>query len=819
MTARLLFSTLTYLLLLNGVTIAQDSPPESTPPQDANDSEASSGSKKVPPKPNGIKKYDEVITEDAESDPGLFLVHRVDDKLYYEVPVEVIGKPMLLVTQIAGTTAGYSYAGMPAGDRVVRWEFRDAEETVLLRDVNYTIRADADDPINDAVVASSIEPIIATFKVQAYGKDKSMVIDVTSLFTSDVAELSVKDQINAAGADSKRSFIEEVKSFPENIEAKILLTYKPKGSSSANPFLAGGGNSDSITVQVRYSMVVLPSDPMKPRRFDARVGFFNVGFEDYSSEKHQVENIKYVTRWRLVKKDPEADISDPVKPIVFYVSREVPEKWKPYVKKGIEAWQPAFEKAGFSNAILAGEPPTPQEDPDWDPEDARISSIRWLPSTTENAFGPHVHDPRTGEILEADVRMYHNVIKLCRDWYFIQASPSDERARDFPMPDDLMGELIAYVVAHEVGHSLGFPHNMKASSSYTVEQLRDPEFTKEYGTEASIMDYGRFNYVAQPGDGASLIPVVGPYDKFAVEWGYKPFPDAESFQAEKAALDAIVARQLEDPMLLFGGVNPSQDPSAQTEDLGSDSVAATELGLKNLERVASYLVEATSDSNEDYSLLQNMYDELISQFRREAGHVANVVGGFIQRNAYYGDADSRFTPVPVEKQREAVAFLLEHAFQTPKYLVDSEITLRLEANGAVDRILSMQQSLLDTLMRESRLGRMAEHATRTKGEAYRPIDLIKDLTDGIFTEVENDDPVIDLYRRNLQRAYSQMLIDLVKEESGSDLSALARGELVRIGQLLEASDDIEETNDLTTLYHLQDIAARIDNALDLDTED
>ena len=332
-----------------------------------------------------------------------------------------------------------------------------------------------------------------------------------------------------------------------------------------------------------------------------------------------MEEVRYITRWRLEKKDPNAEVSEPKKPIVFYIGREVPAKWREWVKKGIEAWQPAFEAAGFKNAIVAKDPPTPLEDPDWDAEDARYSSIRWLPATIENAMGPHVHDPRTGEILESDILVYHNVLKLIRDWYFVQASPNDTRAQKLPLPDELVGECLAYVVSHEVGHTLGFPHNMKASSSYTVEQLRDPEFTKKNGTEASIMDYGRFNYVAQPGDGARLIPLIGPYDMFAVEWGYKEFKDAKSYEAEKKKLDVIVARQLTNPMLRFG--DPSGlDPSQQTEDLGSDPIAATALGLKNLDRVASYLVKATTEKGDDYDLLRNMYfaAQLSAQPRADA---------------------------------------------------------------------------------------------------------------------------------------------------------------------------------------------------------
>ena len=471
-------------------------------------------------------------------------------------------------------------------------------------------------------------------------------------------------------------------------------------------------------------------------------------------------------------------------------------------------WQGPYESAGFKNAIIGKYAPDPIEDPDWDPEDARISVIRWLPSSIENAFGPHVHDPRTGEILEADVRMFHNVQKLVRDWYFVQAGASDKRAHKLPMPDDLMGELIQFVVAHEVGHSIGLPHNMKASSSYTIEQLRDAAWTKANGTAPSIMDYARFNYVAQPEDNAGLTPGIGPYDHFAIEWGYRQF---DAGADEKEQLEALTAKQVDEPMYRFGRPNPWTDSTQQTEDLGSDAVAATELGLKNLERIAGFLVTATSKEGKDYNLLSNMYGELMSQWLREMGHVTNVIGGVRQDNLYYGDADARFAPNDPDYQRRAVAFLLENGLSTPEFFLSQDIILRITGEGVAGRLQGAQRRLITMLVNDARINRMAEHAA-WNADAYTPVELLGDLRNGVFKEIASEQPV-DLYRRNLQRAYIDHLgQSLIKPKSDSDLPTLARAELMGMATMFEDA----KSSDTMTQAHILDLSARVERWLEAD---
>lgn len=768
-----------------------------------------------------IRPYDKVITKAAKTSKGVFAVHRIDEKIYFEIPTNQFGREFLWVSQIQKTQAGFGYGGgTPVGKRVVRWQLRNKD--VLLRDVKYTIRAESGESIRQAVEATSLEAVIRKFPVAAWGTNQSAVIDVSDLFLGDVTEFSAKSRVGAQGADKTRSFLEGIRAFPENIETRVFMTYLLGGpsaggfgpSTNAPPSLSRRDPSQSaVSVVLNHSMVLLPLEPMQPRRLDERVGFFNLGFEDYGTSDHQVKEVRYITRWRLEKKDPTAPVSEPKKPIVFYVGRGVPEKWRPWVKKGIEAWQPAFEAAGFRNAILAKDPPSVEQDPDWHAEDARYSTVQWLPSTIENAMGPHVHDPRTGEILEADILIYHNILKLQREWYFAQVSPLDPRAQKLPLPDDLMGELLAYVVTHEVGHSLGFPHNMKASSSYTVDQLRNAEFTRTNGVEASIMDYGRFNYVAQPGDGARLIPIVGPYDFFAVEWGYKQFPGVTNHVAEKKLLDAIAARQIDNPMLRFGDPNPAVDPTQQTEDLGSDAVRATELGLKNIDRIMDFIVKAACEEGEDYEQLQSIYSAVLGQRDRELGHVANLVGGVVQNNLWFGQANKVFTPVPSERQRAAVQFLNQNAFRTPTNLLRTDILQRLEPGGAADRLLSGQRRLLATLLDDSRNKRMAENADRTEGGPYLPADLVRDLRSAICSELEAEAVTTDLHRRNLQRAFVEILgAHAARTDTASDLPAIARAELKAIRVLALAA--VGKSKDAVTRAHCDDLLARIERALD-----
>lgn len=570
---------------------------------------------------------------------------------------------------------------------------------------------------------------------------------------------------------------------------------------------------------MHYSMVKLPEKPMMPREFDERVGYFTIRKTDYGKDEHRSPQRTYITRWRLEKKDPNADLSEPVKPIVYYVDPATPTKWVKYIKQGIEDWQPAFEAAGFKKAILAAE--APKNDPEWSAEDARYSVIRWLPSTIENASGPHVHDPRTGEILESDIQFYHNVMNLARDWYFTQVGPLDPRAGKLPLPDDLMGELIRYVVAHEVGHTLGFQHNMKASSMYPIEKVRDREWVKKMGHTPTLMDYSRFNYVAQPEDKIpveDLIPKIGPYDKWATMWGYKPIPGCNTPEDEKKTLDVWAREQDKTPWLRFTTARSrGADPGENTEAVGdADAVKATELGLKNLKRVSEMLLTATStQAGEPYEDLEELYGRMLGQWRLEMGHVTQLVGAFNSQQKHIGQDGVIFTPVPRERQAAAVKFLNDNAFATPGWMVKPEILRRIETDGVLARIKSTQQGLLAQLLSASRFNRLIEQEAIDGEDAYKAVDLLTDVRKGVWSELNGAGAVkVDAYRRNLQRAYLDLLGDKLNGRAAAtdDQRPFIRGELRALSA--DLSKAAARTTDRATRMHLEDARDQIAKILD-----
>ena len=772
--------------------------------------------------------YDRVITKDAKSMEGIFTVHRIKDKLYFEIPKSQLNKEFLWVSLIAKTTAGAGQGGQAAGNRVVRWERRDNK--ILLRSIQYDLvaAADPDSPIAKAVEAANNDTILMSFNIEAFGKEESSVIDVTRLYVTEVPEFSARTRIGARGFDASRSFLERAVAYPQNVEAEATHTFTsppeaaaiPTGGRPGGPGGAPQGmRPGSATVLMHYSMVKLPEKPMMARLFDSRVGYFTVSQMDYSLDEQKAPRRQLITRWRLEKKDPNAALSEPIKPIVYYVDPATPKKWAPAIKRAIEDWQVAFEAAGFKNAIIAKEAPTPQEDPNWSPEDSRYSVVRWLPSATENAVGPHIHDPRSGEILNADIQLYHNVMNLAKDWYFIQASPLDPRAQKLPLPDDLMSALIEYVVAHEVGHTLGFQHNMKSSSTYTLAQIRDPEWVKKMGHTPSIMDYSRFNYVAQPEDKIAvkdLIPKIGPYDIWATKWGYAPIPSAKTPDDEKKTLDTWAREQDKTPWLRFSTADSAgSDPGEETEAVGdADAVKATELGLRNLLRVSDYLLPATTHEGESYDELKEMYGRMMGQWATELTHVTQVVGGFDSQEKHGGQDGVRFTIVSKERQAEAVKFLNDNAFATPKWAINTEILRRIEPVGTMDRIAGDQQRVLNSLMSNVRLKRLIEQAAIDGPKAYQPTQFFADVRNGIWKELNSGTVVIDPYRRNLQRNYIELLGEKLngRQQVDDDARALIRGELEAVRDMINAA--LPKTTDKTSKLHLEDMKDQIGKELD-----
>src|SRR5215831_3029968 len=657
------------------------------------------------------KPYKEVITDKAVTHKGLFTVHKIDDKWYFEIPDSILNRDILVVTRYGKTPAGGNYGGEQVGQNMIRWE-KGPANTVFFRVVTVVnVASDSTGPMFHAVANSNVNPIASAFDVKAYGKDsvtntKSSVIEVTDFFKGDnqVVSLSpgVKRRYNFAAIAADRSYIESIHTYPINTEIRTVKTFT---SSPAGGFGAPGGPQQSatlpaadaagaVTLELNNSFILLPKEPMRKRQFDPRVGFFASEYTVYGDDQQRVETSTFIHHWRLEPKDEDVEkwkrgeLVEPKKQIVYYIDPATPKKWRPYLIAGINDWQKAFEKAGFKNAIVGKE--WPENDPTMSLEDARFSAIRYFASDIENAYGPNVADPRSGEILESHIGWYHNVMKLVHDWYMVQTAAVDPRARKMKYDDELMGDLIRFVSSHEVGHTLGLRHNMGSSSKTPVEKLRDKAWVEANGHTALIMDYARFNYVAQPEDNITpkgLYPRIGDYDKWAIMWGYRPIMGTKDDEEDKKVLNKWIIDSLKaNPRLWFGGEAQNFDPRAQTEDLSDNSVKASEYGIKNLKRILPMLPEWTKEEADRWDNLEEMYGQVVGQFSRYMGHVAKNVGGIQETFKSVEEPGDVYEVTPKAVQKDAVAFLNKQLFQTPIWLLDKNILNKFSSPNNIESV-------------------------------------------------------------------------------------------------------------------------------------
>jgi len=813
---------------------------------------AGSGATAGAPKPasdsaagkKGVKAYNKVITDKAISKQGLFTVHKVDDKWYFEIPDSILNREMIVTTRYSKTAGGGGvYAGEMVNNQTIIWE-KGPNSNVFLRVVTVISKADSTNEIYKAVTSSNLNPIAYAFKIEAFGKDSgTVVIDVSDFFKGDNHPIGLgeftKKKFNLTSQVAERSYIQNINTYPINTEVKVVRTFNSTPSfvpqTVPSPFpsttLPAAYVAGAVTLEMNNSFILLPKVPMMKRMFDPRVGYFADDYVVYNDKQQKVENDIFIVHWRLEPKDEDVErwkrgeLVEPKKPIVYYIDPATPKKWRPYLIQGVNDWQVAFERAGFKNAIMAKE--WDDKDSTANLEDARFSVMRYLPSDVENAYGPNVHDPRSGEIIESHIGWYHNVMKLVHDWYMVQTAAVDPKARKMEFDDELMGQLIRFVSSHEVGHTLGLRHNMGSSSRTPVEKLRDKAWVEANGHTASIMDYARFNYVAQPEDNISekgLFPRIGEYDKWAIQWGYKASGAKDEQEDKKIVNKWIIDSLKANPRLWFGTETNPFDPRSQTEDLGDNSMKASEYGIKNLKRIMTNLPEWTKEDADVYDNLNDMYKVLVGQYNRYMNHVLKNVGGVYETpHSIEQVGEDVYAPTPRAIQEEAVTFLNKQLFETPVWLLDMGILNKISNPVGFEAVTNVQINVLNNLIGGGRLNRMAVNSARYGGAStYSPDKMMDDVRKGVWSELATKRP-IDAYRRNLQKAYVEQLIaNLTPPASqqpatayytkNSDAISISRGQLYELRGSIAAA--VGGATDKLTRYHLQDMLFRITKALE-----